>query len=74
MLQVERATYSVILDFMVNSIYAQKYSDVFLWNAWNVLTRMRRRKKCDTFCTYKDRDDKIATSAKLLDITYSVLI
>ena len=34
--------------------YAEKYSKVFLWNVWNVLTRMRRRKKKeknDAFCT-----------------------
>ena len=44
----------------------------FLWNPWNVLTRMyRRRKKNDTFCTSaRDRDDQIATCAKLLNIKY----
>ena len=49
--------------------YAKKYLKVFLWNPWNVLTRMHRRKKRH-FCTYLRRDNQIATSAKLLDITY----
>ena len=30
----------------------------------------RRIRKYDTFCTSLDKDDQIATSAKLLDITY----
>ena len=25
--------------------YTEKYSKIILWNAWNVLTSMRRRKK-----------------------------
>ena len=44
--------------------------EVFLWNPRNVLMRMHRRKKYETFCTCAGRDDKITTSAKLLDITY----
>ena len=33
-------------DFMVNKLfYTEKYSKVFLWNAWNVLTMMQRRRK-----------------------------
>ena len=30
----------------------------------------RKRKKNHPICTYPGRDDKIATNAKLLDITY----
>ena len=30
----------------------------------------RKKKKYETFCTCVGRDDKIITSAKLLDITY----
>ena len=55
--------------------YAKKCSKVFLWNIWNLLTRIHRRKmkqetKNDAFCTPGSRDDQIATSAKLLDITH----
>ena len=42
---------------------------VFLWNAWNVLTRMSRSIK-DTFCSCVGRDDQITTSAQLFDIIY----
>ena len=42
---------------------------VFLWNAWNVLTRMCRRRK-NTFCSCVGGDDQITTSAQLFDITY----
>ena len=35
--------------------YAEKYSKVLLWNAWNVLMRMHRKKrKYDTFLTLKE--------------------
>ena len=37
------------LDFMEKC--RLKYSMEFLWNPWNVLTRMRRRKKKNDFCT-----------------------
>ena len=47
-----------------------KYSKVFLWNAWNVLTRMQRRRKKDKSCTLGDRADKITTGTKLLDIIH----
>ena len=42
-----------------------------LWNPWNVLTRMdrRRKKENDTFCT-SGRDDQIATRTKLFNIKY----
>ena len=49
MLKVEKAAYRVIdTSFRLHDeFYAEKYSKVFLWNAWNVLTRMRRRKRTD---------------------------
>ena len=34
------------------------------------LNKDAHKKKYDTFCTCTYRDDKIATSAKLLDISY----
>ena len=57
----------VVLDFMVNSVATEKYSKVFLWNVWNVLTRMRR--KMDILYIMA-RDDQIATDVKLLDIMH----
>ena len=50
----------LVSDFMVK-IYAEKYSKVFPWNTWNVLTRMNRKNK-------KWQDDQSAISAKLVDI------
>ena len=50
--------------------YAERYSKVFVWNPWNVLMRMHRRKKNDISCTLLGRDKQIATSANLLDIIY----
>ena len=45
MLQVENARYRVIdATFKLHA----ESSKVFLWNAWNVLTRMHRRKKKTT--------------------------
>ena len=46
----------LVLDF----IYSKKG---FLWNVWNVLTRLHRSKKkknYDTFCTPLGKDDQIA--------------
>ena len=41
----------------------------FLWNPWNILTRMRRRKW--HFLYIGDRADLIVTSTKLLDTKYT---
>ena len=41
----------------------------FLWNSWNVLTRMRRRKK-GHFLYIGGRAVLIATGANLLDTKY----
>ena len=70
MLKVEKATYRVIdTSFRLHGkLYTEKYSKIFLWNAWNVLTRMRRRKGQILYIT--GRDDQITTSAKSLDITH----
>ena len=41
----------LVLDFMVK-FYIRNYSKAFMFNPWNVLTRMgRRKKKNDAFCT-----------------------
>ena len=53
---------------MVNSML-NKYSMAFLWNLWNVLTRMRRRKK-GHFLHIGSRAVLIATGANLLDTKY----
>ena len=50
-------------------IYDEKYSKVFLWNAWNILTRMQRRKN-DRLYTSRVGTIKISTRAKLLDIVH----
>ena len=70
MLQVGQATYRVTdVSFRHDGkVWAEKYSKVFLWNAWNVLTRMRRRKKLILY--NRGRDNQITTGAKLLDIKY----
>ena len=39
-----REARSLVSDFMLNSILKQ-YSKLFLWNPWNVLRRMHKRKK-----------------------------
>ena len=45
----------------------------FLWNPWNVLTRMRRRRrKKMTLSVHAGRDDLIATNATLLNIKYEL--
>ena len=61
----------LVSDFMMNSIL-KNTQKVFLWNAWNVLTKMQRRtrKKDISFTSEVGRDDKITTSAKLLDIMH----
>ena len=70
MLQLEKARLSYWCQFQISRwILRWKYSKVFMWNPWNVLIRMHRRKN-KTFCTSTGRDDQVATSAKLLDITY----
>ena len=49
---------------MVNLMLKNTQRYLFLWNAWNILMNICR----DTFCICAGRDDKITTSAKLLDI------
>ena len=49
---------------------SEKFSKVFLWNAWNVLTGMHRRKR--TLSVYQSRDDQIAIGAKLFDTRYKL--
>ena len=40
----------MLVQTLYSEFYAEKYSKVFLWNAWNVLMRMHRKKeKYDTF-------------------------
>ena len=34
----------ILVSEFHDETYAEKYSKVFLWNAWNVLTRIRRKK------------------------------
>ena len=41
-----------------------------LWNLYNALSRMCRKKKNDTLCTLRGRMIKMMTSAKSLDIWY----
>ena len=41
-----------------DQFYTEKYSKVFLWNAWNVLTKMQRKKGQILYIT--GRDDQIA--------------
>ena len=53
------------VDFRLKN--TQRY---FCGNAWNVLTRMRRKKKIGHFLYIGDRDNQIATQAKLLNIKY----
>ena len=51
--------------------YAEKYSKIFLWNPWNVSTRISRRmKENNTLCTPLGRDNQITTSAQWLGIMY----
>ena len=50
---------------------AEKYSMVFLWNSWNDLTRMQRKK--DTYCTSGGSAVLIATGANLLNTKYSFM-
>ena len=42
----------------------------FLWNSWNVLTRMRRKRKKGHFLYIGGRAVLIATGANLLDTKY----
>ena len=49
--------------------YIEKYSKVFLWNAWNVLMRMWKEEK-GQILYIMGGDNRIVTSAKLLDITH----
>ena len=55
----------LVLDFKVNQLYAEQYSQVFLWNAWDMLTRTRRRRKSNVFYTTLGRDAQTATCAKI---------
>ena len=44
----------------------------FAWNPWNVLTRMRRRRRRKgRFMYIRARDAKIATDTKSLDSPYT---
>ena len=48
MLQVEKARYTIVIDAsfrLHGEFYAEKELKVFLWNPWNVFTRMCTRKK-----------------------------
>ena len=60
----------LVSDFMVNSML-QNTQWVFLLNAWNVLSRIHRRKKekKDRSCTWYV-GTITATSVKLLDIAH----
>ena len=50
MLQVEKAT--IDTSFRLHGeFYAKICSKGFLWNAWNVLKRMRTKRKKDRSCT-----------------------
>ena len=67
MLQVGKQDRVINTSFrFYGKFYAEKYSKVFLWNVWNVLTRILRRKHIQILYT-TGRGDQIATSAKLLD-------
>ena len=44
---------------------------IFLWNPWNVLKRMRRRKKKGHFLYIGGRAVLITTDTKLLDTKYA---
>ena len=48
----------------------KKYSMIFLWNPWKVLTRMHRRRKKDTFIG--GMAVLIAAGTKLLDTNYMI--
>ena len=46
MLQVEKQDRIIDASFRLHGeFYSEKYSKGFLWNPWNILTRMRRRNK-----------------------------
>ena len=46
MLQVEKQDRVIDASFrLCGELYTEIYSKVFLWNPWNVLMRMHRRKK-----------------------------
>ena len=51
---------------------AEKYPMECLWNLYNALTRMRRRRKKekDTLCTLRGLTIEMTTNAKSLDIWY----
>ena len=56
-------------NFRLNGkLYAEKYSKVFLWNPWNTLMRMQRKK--DRSCTLQVGPIKSLPCAKMLDITH----
>ena len=57
----------LILVLDLSEMQAEKCSRVFLWNAWNILTRMHRRKN-DTFYTSSARDTQIATQGSVLKL------
>ena len=60
----------LVSDFMVNSML-QNTQWVFLWNAWNVLSRIHRRKKKKGQILYMVcRNNQTGTSVKLLDIAH----
>ena len=54
----------LVLDLVVNSrlkyTQCEIYSMTFLWNPWNVLIRMRRRRKM-TLSVYLGRDNQITS-------------
>ena len=69
MLQLEKVT---VIDASFRLHIASYSKKSFLWNAWNVLTRLHRRKKkkkYDTFCTSLGRDDQIA-----IPVSYCVIL
>ena len=43
---------------------------IFLWNAWNFIRRIQRRKEKRQILCIAGKGDQIATSAKLLDIMH----
>ena len=52
-------------------LYAEKYSMEFLWNSWNVLTRIHKKKrKKGHFLYIGGRAILIATGSHLLDTKY----
>ena len=60
----------LVSDFVVNLTLKKTHKSISMEHM-ECLIEEAQKKKYDTFCTCAGRNNKIATSAKLLNITYN---